>query len=117
MSWSDYLGSDEVDDTGLDATAGDVADGQDAAYWADSEDQSAAGDALQADSYLGAAQQNISAGYDPSGDLGDAGAEAGYASDEELTASDLSGLASDDFSAADDVTAGGGDVWDPAVDA
>ncbi len=117
MSWSDYLGSDEVDNTGLDSTASDVADGQDAAYWADTEDQSAAGDALLSDSYLGAAQQDISAGYDPSGDLSDASAEAGYASDEELSASDLSGLASDDFSAADDVTAGGGDVWDPAADA
>lgn len=59
----------------------------------------------------------LSAGYDPSGDLSDASAEAGYASDEELPASGLSGLASDDFSAATNVTAGGDDVWDPAAEA
>jgi hypothetical protein len=114
MSWSDYLGSDEVDNTGLDTAVSDVADGQDSAYWADSEDQAAAGDTLLSESYLGAAQQDISAGYDPSGDISDASADAGYASAEELAAVDLSGQASDDFAAADDVTAGGGDVWDPA---
>jgi hypothetical protein len=117
MSWNDYLGTGEVDDTGPDAAVSDLADGQDAAYWADIQDDSAAGDALYADSYLGLAQQDIAAGYDPSGDLGDASAEAGYASDEELSASDLSGQASDDFTAADDATADAGDVWDPAADA
>lgn len=117
MSWSDYLGSDQVDDPGLDATGSDADDGEDAAYWADSADDLAAGDTLQADSYLGAAQQDIAEGWDPSGDLADAGAEAGIASDEQLSASDLSGEASDDFAATDDVCAGGGDVWDPAQDA
>lgn len=116
MSWSDYLGSDEVDNTGLDTALTDVADGKDAAYWADSEDQAAAVDTLLSDSYLGAAQQDIASGYDPSGDVSDASADAGYGSDEELSASDLSGQASDDFAAADDVPAAGDDVWDPAAD-
>ena len=93
MSWSDYLGSE-----------------------ASSEDQSASGDALEGDSYLGAAEQDIAGGYDPSGDLADAGSELGIASDEELSAANLSG---DAVAAApvDDMAAGGGDVWDPALDA
>ena len=92
-----------------------MADGQDAAFCADSEYQSAAGDSLQADSYLSASQQDISAGYDPSGDLSDSSSEVGYGSDEELSAADLSGLASDYFAAVNDFTAGGCDVWIPPL--
>ena len=58
---------------------------------------------LTATAGLASAQPGrLSAGYDPSGDLTDASTEAGYASDEELSASGLPGLASDDFSAADE---------------
>lgn len=93
MSWSDYLGSQ-----------------------ADGADQLAAADASEADLYLDAAQQDIADGFDPSGDLSDAGANLGNASDEELSASDLSADAVD-AAPIDDMTAGGGGVWDPALDA
>ena len=93
MSWSEFLGLESAD-----------------------EDQSAAGDVTEADSYLGAVQQDIADGDDPSGDLDDAGLDLGDASDEELDAADLSTDTVDAEPVAD-VCAGGGDVWDPAEDA
>jgi hypothetical protein len=93
MSWSDFLVTESAD-----------------------EDQSAADDATEADSYLGAVEEDIAEGYDPSGDLDDAAMDLGNASDAELDAADLSADAVD-AEPVDDVCAGGGDVWDPAEDA
>ena len=93
MSWSDFLGTESAE-----------------------ADQSAAGEVTEADSYLGAVEEDIAEGYDPSGDLDDAGMDLGNASDEELDAADLSADALD-AEPVDDVCAGGGDVWDPAEDA
>ena len=86
MSWSDFLATESAD-----------------------EDQSAAGDVTEADSYLGAVESDIAEGYDPSGDLDDAGMELGDASNGELDAADLS-AAGVDAEPVDDVCAGGGDV-------
>ena len=93
MSWSDFLQTESAD-----------------------ADQSAAGEVTEADSYLDAVQDDITLDYDPAGDLGDAGIDLGNASEEELNAADLSADAVD-AEPVDDFCAGGGDVWDPALDA
>jgi hypothetical protein len=108
MTWDDFLGSgtDATANSSVDSSVIDTVEGSDAASWGDTEEAIASANTTMGNSELGVASFDAAQGYDPSGDLTDAGIDYSNAYGEELSADGYSSAAGEDFSAADEFAAG-----------